>query len=215
MSLDLSTEEGRRQARRQLLWGDHGYVRLLVSNLHRIGPDMYRSNQPSPARLRRLRDRLGLKTIVNLRGPSPRGHYLLEQEACKDLGLELINFKVWSGLPPAPEMIVRAKVLFHDLRYPALIHCKSGVDRASLVATLYRHLYRGDELPVALAQMSRRYWHNPKGRAAILDMFFAAYMSDAEDEGISFYDWTQTHYDPEKLQLEFKAYRRKSRSLFS
>jgi hypothetical protein len=47
-SIDLATPAGRRRARRELVWGDHGFLRVRFRNLHRISEEMFRANQPSP-----------------------------------------------------------------------------------------------------------------------------------------------------------------------
>ena len=72
MTLDISTPEGRKQAYKDLTWGDHGFLRVWFNNQHLIGGEdvrdkMYRANQPSPKRIAQLA-KDGIKTIVNLRG---------------------------------------------------------------------------------------------------------------------------------------------------
>jgi len=66
--LDLSHSEGRKRARKELIWGDHGFLRLGFRNLHHIGGGMMRSNQPSPEHLKVLADN-GVKTIFQLGQP--------------------------------------------------------------------------------------------------------------------------------------------------
>ncbi|HCX09438.1 MAG TPA: protein tyrosine phosphatase, partial [Hyphomonas sp.] len=39
---DLSTTQGRARARRELVWGDHGFLRAAFSNLHQISPEIWR-----------------------------------------------------------------------------------------------------------------------------------------------------------------------------
>ncbi|RYG22619.1 MAG: protein tyrosine phosphatase, partial [Burkholderiales bacterium] len=80
LPIDLKTPAGRRRARKELIWGDHGFLRLKFRNLHRISNEMYRANQPSPEHIAVYAKELGLKTILNLRGESPKGYYLLEKE---------------------------------------------------------------------------------------------------------------------------------------
>ena len=72
MALDLNNPADRKQAYRDLTWGDHGFLRLGFANHHDIGGGMYRENQPSPKRIETLAA-MGIKTIVNLRGESPKG----------------------------------------------------------------------------------------------------------------------------------------------
>ena len=48
---DLSTPQGRARARRELVWGDHGFLRKMFSSLHQISPEMWRATQPSPKKV--------------------------------------------------------------------------------------------------------------------------------------------------------------------
>ena len=77
VAADLATPDGRRRARRELVWGDHGFLRARFSNLHRISPEMWRSNQPSPRQVEAHARERGIRTIINLRGATTRGYYLL------------------------------------------------------------------------------------------------------------------------------------------
>ena len=43
---------------------------------------MYRSNMPTPLRIKNY-SKLGIKTIINLRGVRRDGGWLLENEACE------------------------------------------------------------------------------------------------------------------------------------
>ena len=49
--LDLNNPKDRKQARRDLIWGDHGFLRLRFPNRHDLGGGMVRENQPSPERI--------------------------------------------------------------------------------------------------------------------------------------------------------------------
>ena len=41
---------------------DHGFLRLLYNNFHKIDDNMYRSNMPTPQRIKKYK-KLGIKTI--------------------------------------------------------------------------------------------------------------------------------------------------------
>src|SRR5690606_38754872 len=129
-AFDLSTPEGRRAAEHDLTWNDHGFLRNIYQNFHWIEPGvMARSNQPSPEHLAKYA-KLGFKTIINARGKSDTGYYALEKEACEQNGLTLIDLRLRSREPPSIEAIHRCKQIFETIEYPALLHCKSGADRA-------------------------------------------------------------------------------------
>jgi len=202
-SIDLETPAGRRRARRELVWGDHGFLRVRFRNLHRISDEMFRANQPSPEHIARYANELGLKTIVNLRGTSPRGHYLLEKEACERHGINLVNFQVFSREIPRPAAILEAKQLFDSIAYPALMHCKSGADRAGIMAVLYQHFRRGQPIEKALEQLSGKYLHIRHGKTGVLDFFFEAYLREGKPAGLSFTQWVEKGYDPAELKRCF------------
>jgi protein tyrosine/serine phosphatase len=202
-SIDLSTPGGRRRARNELLWGDHGFLRLRFRNLHKISAEMYRANQPSPEHIARYAKELGLKTILNLRGESPKGYYLLEKEACARNGIDLVDFQVFSREIPTRESVLEAKQLFDRIAYPALMHCKSGADRAGVVSVLYQHFRNGQPIEQATEQLSRKYLHIREGKTGILDFFFETYLKEAAPTGVSFTDWVAKGYDRAELKARF------------
>jgi protein tyrosine phosphatase (PTP) superfamily phosphohydrolase (DUF442 family) len=196
---DLATPEGRARARRELVWGDHGFLRAVYPNLHQISPEMWRANQPSPERVRRYAEDLGIKTILNLRGASTKGYYLLEKEACEAVGIALVDFQVFSRDTPTREAIFAADTLFNDIAYPALMHCKSGADRAGLAAVLYKLLREKVPYPQAIEQLSGKYLHTRHGKTGLLDAFFEDYAAfnagRAEADWKPFLAWAAEDYD--------------------
>ena len=202
-SIDLATPAGRRRARRELVWGDHGFLRVRFRNLHRISEEMFRANQPSPEHIKRYAKELGLKTILNLRGTSPRGHYVLEKEACERHGIKLVDFQVFSREIPPPAAILETKTLFDSIAYPALMHCKSGADRAGIMAVLYQHFRRGQTIEKALEQLSSKYLHIRHGKTGVLDFFFETYLREGKPAVLSFTQWVEKGYDPAELKRSF------------
>jgi len=201
--IDLSTPAGRRRARNELIWGDHGFLRVRFRNLHQISNEMYRANQPSPEHIARYAKELGLKTILNLRGTSPKGYYLLEKEACERNGIKLVDFQMFSRDAPSRESVLAAKELFEQIAYPALMHCKSGADRAGVMAVLYMHFRNSQPIEQAIEQLSRKYLHIREGKTGVLDFFFEAYLKEGRPTGISFVDWVKTDYDRTELKARF------------
>ncbi|HVY87528.1 MAG TPA: tyrosine-protein phosphatase [Hyphomonadaceae bacterium] len=201
--IDLSTPAGRRRARRELVWGDHGFLRLRFRNLHKISDEMYRANQPSPEQIVRYANELGLKTIINLRGQSPKGYYLLEREACARNGIELVDFQVFSRDAPPRESVLAARDLFDRIAYPALMHCKSGADRAGVMAVLYQHYRKGLPIEQATEQLSRKYLHVREGKTGVLDFFFEVYLREGAPKGLSFTEWVSRDYDRVELKARF------------
>lgn len=201
--IDLSTPAGRRRARRELVWGDHGFLRKRFHNLHQISPEMWRANQPSPEQVAHYASQLGIRTIINLRGVSPKGYYLLEREACEAAGIQLVDFQVFSRDSPLAETVLRARDLFEAIAYPALMHCKSGADRAGLMSVLYMHFRRGEPIEEAIGQLAFKYLHIREGKTGMLDHFFETYLAEGQPAGLTFADWVAGPYDRDSVKAAF------------
>lgn len=200
---DLSTEEGRKRARHDLIWTDHGFLRKRFHNFHWISPEMARANQPAPEDIARYAE-MGIKTIINLRGVSDTGYYWLEREACLAHGLAMVDAPLGSREAPWKERIYRAKDIFETIAYPALMHCKSGADRAGLMAVLYKHFRLGLPIRDCLDQLSRNYLHVKHGKTGMLDFFFETYLEETKESGKPFLDWVREDYDPAAVKARFK-----------
>ncbi len=208
---DFETPEGRKRAFRELMLRDHGFLRTVYDNSHEIAPGkMWRTYQPSPKHLARWAER-GVKTVINLRGPKPTGQLFLEEEACEQLGLSLINFRVYSREAPSKEILHGARKLFDEIEYPAIMHCKSGADRAGLMATLFLFFHEGVPLDEALDQLSFKYGHVKAGKTGVIDAAFARYIAYAKERGISlsdvdaFFHWVDNDYDPAEVKAAFHS----------
>ena len=73
----IATREARRAAWWHFQLMDHAFLRGLWTNLDQIAPGVWRANQPSPRRLESYQRKLGLKSVVNLRGGSQQGFICL------------------------------------------------------------------------------------------------------------------------------------------
>ena len=207
VAADLSTPSGRARAGRELTWGDHGFLRARFRNLHQISPEMWRSNQPGPRQILAHSQKRGIRTILNLRGPSTQGYYLLEKEACEAAGIELVDFQMFSRDPPTREAIFAARDLFERIEYPALMHCKSGADRAGMMAVLYKLLRERVPFAEARAQLSGKYLHIKHGKTGVLDAFLDAYEAFNADRPAQnwkpFLDWVADDYDRAAVKEAF------------
>ncbi len=204
MHFNLSTDDGRRRAQHDLFWRDHGFLRVWFQNAHWISDEMVRTNQPSPRQIA-LWTQAGIKTIINLRGGTATGFHALEREACAASGIKLVNFTVKSRDVHPPEVIFGARDLFESIEYPALMHCKSGADRAGFMAALYLHFRKNERIEVAAQQLSLKYLHVRQGKTGMLDFFFQNYLDYARGNPISFSDWVRDVYDPPALKAAFMA----------
>jgi protein tyrosine/serine phosphatase len=210
---DISTPEARKAARRHYLLVDHGWLRALWRNFHRSAPGVYRSNQPSASQLRAVHARIGLKTVLNLRGASRHSFYLFEREVCADLGLTLVDLPQSARQPPTVAALEALVATFQTMERPVLIHCKSGADRTGLAAALYLLLIEGQPIDVAMRQLSFRYIHVARSAAGIQDHVLRVYQAAHRASGIGFMDWVRREYDPAGVAASFARWRAGDRSL--
>jgi protein tyrosine phosphatase (PTP) superfamily phosphohydrolase (DUF442 family) len=186
------------------LFIDAGLLRCFWSNAAEVIPgQLYRANHPTPGGLARLVQRWGIRSVVNLRGEKPCGSTTLSVAAAERLGLVHRFLAFESRGAPQAGRILHFYALYHELPRPLLIHCKSGADRAGLVAGLAL-LFEGDSAAAAARQLSWRFGHVRHSRAGVLDAFFAHYAAEAEGR-IGFLDWVTREYDAAALQHGFAA----------
>ncbi|NBZ88737.1 fused DSP-PTPase phosphatase/NAD kinase-like protein [Stagnihabitans tardus] len=199
---DISTPAARRAAWWHFQLMDHAFLRVLWSNLHQIAPGVWRSNQPSPGRLATWARRLGLKTVINLRGRPQEGFFLFEQEATERLGLTRIDLSFSARRAPHGWQLVELVDLLTGLQKPVLIHCKSGADRTGLAAAIYLLAVEGKSLQEAMGQLSLRYLHLRRSKTGIMDEILLCYGEEAR--GRSFRQWAEEDYDRLRITESFK-----------
>lgn len=187
-----------------MLFVDHGILRLAYVNQHRLGEKAWRSAQPAPHNIRAMAGK-GVRTIVNLRGQRVCGSYWLERRACERYGIRLVDFQIRSRAAPSKEELRQIRELFERIEYPMLMHCKSGADRAGLMSVLYRFLVDGIPLEKAKDELSWRYGHIRQAETGILDAFFEQYLADNARQPMPFFEWVETVYDPDALRASFRS----------
>lgn len=201
---DLSTARGRVNAWVDALFIDHAVFRLVWSNLAAVLPGrVYRCNHPTPGRLRRLVRRHGIKTLINLRGPTGNGSDALSRETAHALGLAFHDMSLESRGAPQRDRILRLHGIYRSMQTPALVHCKSGADRAGLASALFV-LFDGGTAAEALRQLSLRFGHIRQARTGILDAFVLRYQREGEGRK-PFLDWVREDYDEAALRRDFHA----------
>jgi len=188
-----------------MLLVDHGIFRLIYLNAHQVTPELWRAAQPAPHQIAAFAAR-GVKTVVTLRGGREFGSWPLEKEACEANGLALVEFVARSREAPSVETVQAAAELYNTIAYPALIHCKSGADRAGFMAALYMILKENRRADEALAQLSSRYGHWHWSKTGILDSFIEQYRDEGEAKGLSLLDWVSSNYDPAELTRRFRPH---------
>ena len=201
---DVTTARGRTLAWLDALVIDHAVFRLVWSNFAAVIPGrLYRCNHPTPHRLAALTRRHGLKTLINLRGQTRNGSDALSRDAAARLGLDFIDLPLESRGAPQRDRILRLHDISRTMREPALLHCKSGADRAGLAAGLFV-LFEGGSARDALRQLSLRFGHIRQARTGILDAFFHHYAREGEGKK-PFLDWVREDYDEAALRRDFHA----------
>ncbi|MFN9358148.1 MAG: protein tyrosine phosphatase [Alphaproteobacteria bacterium] len=204
---DLSSPWGRLAAHVDMTWRDHAFLRVWWTNAHWISDEMVRSNQPWPFQIRAW-GRRGIKTFINLRGPGKQGQaeafLQLERDACARAGIRHVDFTLNSRATPSAETLREAQALFNSIDYPALMHCKSGADRAGIASVRYLHFRKGEPIDRAMRMLGLRYGHVKQGKTGVLDHFFESYLAHSRVSGLSLIEWAEKHYDPEVLKADFQ-----------
>lgn len=199
----LSRSSDRCKAWLDSLFVDHSIFRLVWSNFDIVIPDkVYRCNHPTPARLRKLAQKYHIKTILNLRGHRDCGSDVLSRTAAKQLGITLLDLPFESRGAPHKDRILNLARIYPTLEFPILIHCKSGADRAGLVAALIM-LLEHKTLEEAIDQLSWRFGHFKQAKTGILDQFFIYYYQQTSGK-TDFLTWVEQEYHEDLLRKKFK-----------
>ncbi|QDH13611.1 protein tyrosine phosphatase [Formicincola oecophyllae] len=199
----VKTRQGRLQAWTDSLLQDHAVFRLFWHNLAEVIPGkVWRSNHPTPGRLRRWRQHYGFQSVINLRGQRQCGSDVLGRDAAKQMGLPYHDMAFESRNAPHKDRILRFHALYLRLKqegaFPLLLHCKSGADRAALGSGLVI-LFEGGSPAQALAQLHWKHLHFKSSRTGILDSFFKLYAQEAAQHA-DFMSWLQGAYDEQRLR---------------
>lgn len=207
MKRDLTTPAGRRSAWLNSLFVDHAGLRLGWRNWGVVEEGrLYRSNHPLPWQLADAQRRVGLRSVINLRGHRQDcGSDALGRARADALGLRHVDAPFESRGAPHKDRILRLAGLLAELPEPILIHCKSGADRTGLVAGIWL-LLQGRGVEEALGQLHWRFGHVSASRTGILDAFFREFAAFQAAQGPKpFLDWLREDYSEEALRAAFKS----------
>jgi protein tyrosine/serine phosphatase len=135
----------------------------LGGNFNTVVPgELYRSAQPSAARIAEYQQNYGIKTIVNLRGENVgSGWYDAEVAEAQKLGIAHVDFRMSARREMTPEQFSQIIDVLQNAEKPILVHCKSGSDRSGLVSALYVAAIAKLGEQAAESQISFRYGHIP------------------------------------------------------
>lgn len=132
----------------------------LIGNFHTVIPgELYRSAQFNPEKVEYFERQYGIKTIINLLGPSDLGWYKQEVEASAKAGIAHIDFKLSASRELTRDQITALIAIMRAAPKPILVHCKGGSDRSGLASALYLAAIAGASEQTAERQLSAYYGH--------------------------------------------------------
>ncbi|MBX7103750.1 MAG: tyrosine-protein phosphatase [Gemmataceae bacterium] len=164
-----------------------GHHVLIGRNFRPVIPGhVYRCAQLTESDLAGQCSRLGVRTVINLRGCWPTfDWYDAESRATASVDITQEDLTLSAGRLPAPCEIRRLVEILDQADYPLLIHCRRGVDRTGLASAIASMLYAGATPAEARGQLSPRYGHVSLGRTEAMLRFFDLYESWLQHEGVA------------------------------
>lgn len=199
---DISTPSARRWSAFHYHFFDHAFLRTFWTNFFEIAPGVYRSNQPTHRRFERYA-KMGIKSVINLRGEEKYSHYLFEKESVEALGMTLYNSKMWARKTASRDRILHTIELLRTVPKPLMFHCKSGADRAGFTAATYLLVFQGATVAEAKKMLSLKYIHLTFTKTGIQGYILDVYDARQKQTGLGFEDWIRTEYDHRIIQDAF------------
>jgi hypothetical protein len=124
-------------------------------NLIEVVPGaIYRSAQPSGPEMDEFIERLGLRSVLNLRGERGGSAWLAEERAVADArGVEHHTVRLSAKRMPPGQRLREIVAILDGAPRPLLFHCEGGVERSGLVGAV-AVLLDGGDLDDARAQFA-------------------------------------------------------------
>ena len=201
-SHDITDPIERKKSHAYVRWFDHEILRIYWHNFTEIAPGAYRSNHPTRERME-LYAKMGIKTIINLRGANRYAHFQFEVETCRELGLDLVNISLSARKAATRDRMLELIDLLTAVPTPFLLHCKSGADRTGFASAIYLNLIHGIPIKKAKKQLSLRHVHLHFTQTGILDYILWSYQQRLKISPIRFRDWIADEYDHIELSEQF------------
>lgn len=161
-------------------------------NFHTVAEGLvYRSAQPTPEGLLTAFDRLGVRTVVNLRGESPgESWWEREHETCEAAGVAIVDIRMSAQALPPRETLLELYDTLLRAEYPILIHCQGGADRTGAAAAIWRMVVLGESNRDAKAELSPEFFHF-EPFAPAMDRLVEVFVPDR--------NWIADVYDPDMI----------------
>ncbi len=188
--------------------GSYGAM-IARGNFHEVVPQrVYRSGQPTPEQLRAWINRYGLKTIINLRGPTAPGA-AEERELAASMGVDFVCVQLNAYKALSGRKLAQLLDVLQTARQPMLLHCYHGVDRAGTAAALAAWLLGCQPYDRAKwqAYVPPGPWKRVKGSSHISDVL-TLYESFCRERGLNpddpalFQRWAREIYSVQDSSAE-------------
>ena len=142
-----------------------------LPNMGRVNDSLYRGAQPHNEGMQELK-KLGITTIVDLRGEAPERRDLEGQQA-EALGIHFVSIPVSGWDAPTNEQVAQFLALFrNNPKERVFVHCRFGDDRTGVFVATYRMAYQGWPAQQAMNEMYffgfNGFWH-PSMKSFIRD----------------------------------------------
>ncbi len=173
-----------------------GYILLLAlfwtmyifayGNFHRVDKDFYRSAQLFSFNMPHYIQKNGIKSVLNLRGPSKDDWYKDELEILGQYNVVHYNYRIGDRKRLTKKQMDDLVDIIDKAPKPILVHCKAGADRASLATALYLHAIKRDKDPEKA--FSLMYGHFPwlGSKTKAMDESFEYYKQEGLKEDTIF-----------------------------
>jgi protein tyrosine/serine phosphatase len=136
---------------------------LAHDNFHVVSDGrVYRSGQMSARTLADTIQRRGIRSVVNLRGASPRDDwYRAETNTTGQFGVQRLDYGLSAGREVSDSEIQSIMEFLRRAPKPVLIHCQGGADRTGLISAIYLYTIEGNTPNVADRELTVFYGHIP------------------------------------------------------
>ena len=137
------------------------WIKKIFDNFHSVESGViYRCSQLSHQRLKRYVRRIGIRTIINLRGENQSMEWWHKERAlAQECNLHFYNISMCARTLPSKENLLKLLSLYETAPRPILLHCYSGADRTGEAAALWVIAQQNKSKEIALKHLSFRYGH--------------------------------------------------------
>lgn len=121
---------------------------------------LYRSGQPDEASLKKIIDRYGIKTVVNLRGACPdEPWWPVEDRVCRDRNVRLVNAPIMHLHDPVHSLQEFLATVSDKANQPVLVHCECGTQRTGFAVAAFRIAVQGWDYQRAADEARQHKFH--------------------------------------------------------